>query len=146
MTSLLTLLADRERAGVYRTSIAADELIAAGKTVGLQVVRLSLSGARDKESLLDRFAKALRFPAHFGRNWDAFHDCLCDLDWLGDKGLLLLVSGAKDFVEANEEGFHTAVEILHGAAEFWRERKKSFWVLIDVDDAMALKLPEIVAD
>jgi RNAse (barnase) inhibitor barstar len=146
MASLLTLLADGARAGVYRTAMDAEELVAAGKTVGLEVLRLGLGGARGKYGLLDRFAKTLRFPAHFGRNWDALNDCLCDLDWLGAKGLLLIVTGANDFVAADEEDFQTAVEILESAGEFWRARKKPFWVLIQAQGELALRLPQIVAD
>jgi RNAse (barnase) inhibitor barstar len=144
MDSLLELLSDNERAGVYQTTIHLDEIVAAGNTVGLDIVRLSLGGVRGKRQMLDRFAKALSFPAHFGHNWDALNDCLCDLDWLAEKGLLLIVTGAKEFVEAHAEDFQTAVEILDGAAAHWRERKKSFWVLIQTQADLPVKLAQIV--
>ncbi len=40
------------------------------------------SGVLRKQMLFRCFASALRFPDYFGRNWDAFRDCLFDLSWL----------------------------------------------------------------
>jgi len=34
---------------------------------------------RDEPSFFDEAARAFRWPAHFGRNWDAFQDALGDL-------------------------------------------------------------------
>ena len=146
MPSLLKLLPDSKRAGVYQTAIDAAEIVAAAKTAGLNVFKLDLGGARGKSGLLDRFAKALRFPAHFGKNWDALNDCLTDLDWLSGKGLVLIVTNANNFAEKHEEPFHTAIDTLNGAAEYWRGQKKPFWVLIQSHADLALELPKIVSD
>jgi RNAse (barnase) inhibitor barstar len=146
MPSLLKLLADSKRASVYQTAIDADEIVAAAKTAGLDVFKLDLATAHGKSDLLDRCAKTLRFPAHFGKNWDAFNDCLTDLDWLGGKGLVLIVTSAKYFAEAYEEPFHTAIDVLNGAAAYWRDRKKPFWVLIQSQADLALEIPKIVSD
>jgi RNAse (barnase) inhibitor barstar len=146
MPSLLKLLPDSKRAGVYQTAIDADEIVAAAKTAGLDVFKLNLGGAVGKSGLLDRCAKALRFPAHFGKNWDALNDCLTDLDWLSGKGLVLIVTNAKNFADEHEEPFHTAIDVLNGAAAYWRERKKPFWVLIQSQADLTLELAKIVSD
>jgi RNAse (barnase) inhibitor barstar len=146
MASLLKLLTERGRAGVYQTAIDPLEIVAAAKSVDLEVVRVSLSGACGKTDMLDRFAKALRFPPHFGANWDALNDCLCDLDWLNDKGLVLILTGATDFAESYAEEFRTAIDILNQAAAYWRERKKPFWVLIQAQADLPWELPQIIAD
>jgi RNAse (barnase) inhibitor barstar len=146
MQSLLQLLTDRKRAGVYQTAIDADEIVAAAKTAGLEVFKLDLAGARGKTGLLDRFAKVLRFPTHFGKNWDALNDCLTDLDWLTGQGLVLIITGAKQFAAAHEEAFHTAIDVLDGAAEYWREQKKPYWVLIQTQADFDLELAKIVSD
>ncbi|TYK52436.1 hypothetical protein FXF68_01235 [Actinomadura decatromicini] len=35
---------------------------------------------RTRAAFFREAARALKFPAHFGQNWDAFLDCLRDLD------------------------------------------------------------------
>jgi hypothetical protein len=56
------------------------------------------------------------------------------------------VINAKNFAEAHAEPFHTAIDVLNGAAAYWRERKKPFWVLIQSQADLALELPKIVSD
>lgn len=146
MASLLKLLPDRKRAGVYQTAIDADEIVAAAKTVELDVFKLDLGGARGKSGLLDRIAKALRFPAHFGKNWDALNDCLTDLEWLDGKGWVVIVANAQSFADKYEGDFITAIDILTGAAGHWRERKKPFWIFIQARAGWELELPKIVSD
>lgn len=146
MASLLKLLANSKRAGVYQTSIDATEIVAAAKTVGLDVFKLDFGGARGKSGLLDRFAKALRFPAHFGKNWDALNDCLTDLEWLDGKGWVVIVANAQSFADKYQEDFTTAIDILTGAAAHWRGRKKPFWIIIQAQAGWDLELAKILAD
>ena len=40
---------------------------------------LDLTGCKYPQEMHARFQKALHFPAHYGRNWDAFWDCLTDM-------------------------------------------------------------------
>jgi len=56
------------------------------------------------------------------------------------------VTNAKNFAEAHAEPFHTNIDVLNGAAAYWRGRKKPFWVLIQSHADLALKLPNIVSD
>lgn len=43
-----------------------------------------------KTDFLARMAKKLRFPHHFGGNWDALQDCLGDLSWLKKTKITLI--------------------------------------------------------
>ncbi|MER5219033.1 barstar family protein [Streptomyces flaveus] len=36
------------------------------------------TGCRTAADLFSEWARTLDFPPHFGRNWDAFHDCLTE--------------------------------------------------------------------
>jgi RNAse (barnase) inhibitor barstar len=79
-----------------------DELMVAGW--GMRIV----DGAAmvDRAALFDVFAVACDFPDWFGRNWDAFADCLRDLSWLPPAPLAVLWqrSGAVDPRLAHDAG------------------------------------------
>ncbi|MDD4004575.1 MAG: barstar family protein [Elusimicrobiaceae bacterium] len=51
----------------------------------------------DRAAIMEQFSVSLKFPAYFGKNWDALEDCLTDLpDWLppGGSGYLILIPNA----------------------------------------------------
>lgn len=89
-------------------------------------IRIDLEGCTGKADLLDRFARALRFPHWFGHNWDALSDCLTDLSWLPARGYRLLLSDPRAIRAAAPEALETALEILAEAAAFWSEGGVSF--------------------
>jgi RNAse (barnase) inhibitor barstar len=146
MDSLLKLLPDARRAGVYHSQIDASEIVAAAKTLGTQAFKLDLAKVRSKGGLLDEFAKTLKFPEHFGRNWDALNDCLSDLSWLDGKGWVLILLHANSFAETNEEAFHTVLDVLEGVVEYWREQKKPFWVFVQGKPGWEPDLPRLVSN
>jgi len=46
---------------------------------------------RDSQELFKDYSAKLYFPDYFGKNWDAFNDCLCSLDdWLVKPNLVLV--------------------------------------------------------
>ncbi|MCK5536423.1 MAG: barstar family protein, partial [Bacteroidales bacterium] len=48
-----------------------------------------------KESFFKEFAKKLKFPKYFGKNWDSFYDCITDLSWIkGQNGYLIIYENA----------------------------------------------------
>jgi RNAse (barnase) inhibitor barstar len=146
MKSLLTLLPDVKRAGVHRSHIDAAEITAAAKTLGLQEFKIDLAHAWGKAGLLKQLAATLRFPSHFGQNWDAANDCLTDLSWIDGKGWVLILLHCDVFAAAHQEVFDTAMEVLSAAAESWRERNKPFWVFVHGKADWRPKLAEIIND
>jgi hypothetical protein len=73
----------------------ADELPAVEGTVVMRVP----AGLNRKRHLMLEYVRRLGFPKYFGWNWDAFYDCLCDLEWL---------DGAKRVILAHEDVPFTA--------------------------------------
>jgi len=57
-------------------------------------------GARSKQAAIAAIADALSFPAWFGHNLDALHDCLTDLSWLPEGEHVLVWEGGDADVEA----------------------------------------------
>jgi hypothetical protein len=105
---------------------AVDALCRLGRSLGLRVARIDLAGCAGKEELLDRTAAALEFPGWFGRNWDAFYDCLADLGWRPGTGHLLIFEHAGGMRRNAPEAFDTAVAILGDAAAAWQRRGHPF--------------------
>jgi hypothetical protein len=127
MGKLLDRLQDPSRSGVYR--VAGDaEVIDALRGSKLALHRVPLKGG--KKALLSRLAEAMKFPSWFGGNWDALEDSLKDLE---GEGHVLVFRG--DVPEG-------LIEVLAGAAEFWKGDGKPFFAVF-VDPRARLALPEL---
>ena len=83
-----------------------------------------------KEQLLNHAATALRFPEHFGHNWDALEECLTDLEWVDGEGYVIVYEHIDGFLEAHPDQFSTLVEILRDAVASWKEDGESMVVLL----------------
>lgn len=129
---------DASASGVYRASAAA-AIESAARAAGLDVVRVELSGAAEKLTLLRAVAAALRFPDWFGENWDALEDCLTDLSWRPAGGYLLLFEGHERLSSEMLESF---IEILTAAAQYWAGRGTRFFAVF-IDPKQALTLSEL---
>jgi hypothetical protein len=109
-------------------------LEAAALARGFAVFAVDLAGAEDKSTLLERTATALRFPAWFGHNWDAWFDCLTDLGWLANApGYVVLLRHARGLRHAAPEALDTALAIAEDAARVWAGRGISFLVYVDLE-------------
>jgi RNAse (barnase) inhibitor barstar len=76
------------------------------------------------EQLFDEFAAALQFPLYFGRNWDAFDECISDLEWLPAKAYVLVISCAGSLLKmepANSAGL--LFKILNKVSKEWADGK-----------------------
>jgi hypothetical protein len=104
------------------TPQAATALVALATSLGLEAIRVDLTGCEDKAGLLERIAAALGFPDWFGDNWDALYDCLTDLSWRQGQGWVLILENAHDLRQAAPETLDTALATMADAAVAWDER------------------------
>lgn len=125
-------LGDASRSGVYRVG-AAPTVLEVARESGLDVARID---ARD--DVLERIARALGFPAWFGRNWDALEDCLGDLSWRGAAGGHVIVFDA--FPQGDALG--VLLDVLASAAADWAGRGRPFFAVF-VDPRRELSLPDL---
>lgn len=145
MDLLEDLLPNARRAGVYHSQVDSAKVVAAAKAAGLLVFKLDLTKVRDKKSLLELVAKALKFPRHFGRNWDAVHDCLGDLSWHDGHGWVLLLRNADTLSATDHEAFETFLRVSASAAEYWHGKGQPFWVIVEGKAGWEPGLPKLAS-
>lgn len=66
---------------------------------GLVARWLRGSKMRTTQGLFDEWAAALQFPPYFGENWDAFDECLNDLEWLHGECAALILLDAEELLQ-----------------------------------------------
>ena len=124
-------LGDVSRSGVYRARTAT-AIVEAARESGVDLARID---ARD--DVLESVAKALDFPAWFGRNWDALEDCLGDLSWRQGIAHVLLFEG---YPRGDDLG--VLLDVLRATAEYWTQRGRAFFAVF-LDPGRALALPDL---
>ncbi len=92
----------------------------------------------DKESLLAALGEALRFPAYFGKNYDAAWDCLRLLDGIDCKDVVLL---HRDLPPLALREVAAYVALLRDAVVYWSEcgdeRSFAVWFPVECEKTIA---------
>jgi Barstar (barnase inhibitor) len=84
---------------------------------GMLVASLRGAKMRKREGVFQQFSTLLQFPDYFGENWNAFKDCVADLDWLRTKGVLLVISQSELLLaDGDPDELSVFVDILRHAA------------------------------
>ena len=116
-------------------------------------IHIDLFGCNDSEDVLLRFGEILQFGGPkgnvrtkanvnnigWGINWDAFNDCLRDLEVGGIWGsakkiefpLKLVIKNFKDFSKNEPNGFKTLKEILEEHQKEYAKKDKKFQIIFD---------------
>lgn len=118
------------------------------KLCRLKRVRLFRVDGRNvltKRRFLAVAARALDFPGWFGVNWDAFEDCMTDLEWIPAAAYVVLLENMERFAKRAPRDFDTALGILETAAEFWSEEGVPFQVLVSGARTVSAPLPGVRA-
>ncbi|MBI3714425.1 MAG: barstar family protein [Betaproteobacteria bacterium] len=136
---LKTLLAHDEARGVFwlKSHAAVSEIKAAAKARNWAFFHLEGEKIEKKEQFFNHAAMAMKFPSHFGHNWDAFYDCLTEFDGVDADGYLIYFDHTDAFSEHHESQLETAIELFEDAIEFWKEDGKSMLVLLSGSTAPA---------
>jgi hypothetical protein len=72
-----------------------------------------------KAGLLGECARVLDFPSYFGKNWDAFEECLTDLQWLPAPGYLFVITEAEQVLPDHDEEYESFITILEESGKVW---------------------------
>lgn len=65
----------------------------------------------------DAIAKALQLPEYFGKNLDALDEMLCDLSWIAESTVLLVILHADEMLRDAPEATGAIQDIFAHAAE-----------------------------
>jgi RNAse (barnase) inhibitor barstar len=78
---------------------------------------------RTKQALFSEFAAALQFPWYFGENWDAFDECLSEMDWLPARAgyVIVITDPGQVLLDAEDWELATLIDVLRYAAESYGE-------------------------
>ncbi len=134
---LKTLLAHEDASGVFwlKAHAAVSEIGAAAKARKWAFFHLEGEKIEKKEQFFNHAAVTMKFPGGFGKNWDAFYDCLTDMDWIEAQGYLIYFDHTDAFEEHHESELETAIEIFQDAVDYWKEEGKAMLVLLSGDQA-----------
>lgn len=82
------------------------------------VVRI-MRGTRcqNVDRLFQEWAAALQFPYYFGHNWDAFDECLADLNWLPANSYTFFLTKTHLLLPNSDDDFLTFTRVLDGVAK-----------------------------
>jgi RNAse (barnase) inhibitor barstar len=131
--------------GVFRSHTPLSDLVLEFAVRNkLRVVTVMLAAARDKNAFMNAMATALQFPDYFGHNWDAFYDCLLDLQQGHLAGTLVVLREASAFARAEAEEFAAAMAAVDDAAEYWKTKAKALIAVVELESpTLAAELAEI---
>ncbi|MFI8266677.1 barstar family protein [Streptomyces sp. NPDC085665] len=99
-----------------------DELLPASGSV--YVVRLSGHDMPDEISTFQQFDELLKFPEYFGWNWNAFYDCLRDLQWLSSDYHVLIIESAESILSEDDVAREEFFKTLLRAGRRWSYTKR----------------------
>ena len=108
----------------------AARLQALAQAAGRQWFAVDTRTLASKDALLAAVGAALRFPDYFRRNWDSFEECLTDLSWLDEAGVVLMVGPLDALAAKAPTDRDTFMAIARDAAEAAAGTSRPMWVLV----------------
>ncbi len=141
MDALTRRLREHRKSGVYRTVEPPVELDDAARAASLAFRRVDAGPIKTKSQFLGLLGRVLTFPTWYGRNWDALEDCLTDLSWIEEAGLVIEIDGYAGYAATDPDGFAILLDIFKTSAEYWRSEGRPFWVIFTGPYSARLELP-----
>jgi RNAse (barnase) inhibitor barstar len=99
-----------------------------------RVLTLRAGGCRSSADLLNELGTLLGFPEYYGRNLDAFNDCLSDLDVPQRGGLALVLHQFDAFARLDPYCAQAVLDICAKSSRRFLLTGQRFVVLVQSDD------------
>lgn len=125
------LFADAARAGLYHLpSRHRHDLAAQAASAGQKLLSTDVGDCDNMQQALQLFGRAFGFPAWYGANFDALHDCLGDPDWHPGQGIVLEIRGLDRLRRHDPMALSTLVDVLRSAAAERSATHAALWILL----------------
>lgn len=126
--------------GIYYTTLNDNELYSieyqlTWEDVYVSHIRGSLCSTLD--DFFREISCSMRFPNYFGWNWDAFDECITDLDWLKFESIQIVIDNYELMFNAEKNGDERKRQLalmekhLNIAFNFWESQGVAFSILIN---------------
>lgn len=102
------------------------------KAIDIKIMKASIGHIECDRDIFSVIANAMNFPSYFGKNWDAFDECIEDMDWLPAKGYILILNEASKAFEAAPETIRKLIVSWSDAGEYWTENNKPFHLIFSL--------------
>ncbi|BAL99355.1 MULTISPECIES: barstar family protein [Caldilinea] len=132
MNDIITSILLSVPSGLYRwlEPIPVRQFMQSVDALGWRFFYLDGRRARDKASFLRAIAETMAFPDYFGKNWDAFEECVNDLTWAPASGYVLLYEHVWWFACTDPGEWRIARSILEDVCINWARQEVKFFVLL----------------
>jgi RNAse (barnase) inhibitor barstar len=131
MDALIAALEGDRPPGLYRLKwdVQVDALAGLAREQDWRFFYIDGKTIHNKTDFFRVCAISLRFPDYFGQNWDAFEDCLRDLEETSANQYVLLFDQPDQFAQENPEEWAIALNIFDEVVEFWQATDTPMYVL-----------------
>jgi RNAse (barnase) inhibitor barstar len=137
-----TLLNNSDLAGIYSLPpMRRDAIEKSARRLHFKQRHLEIAPGQMAGAVLEQLGKTLHFPAWYGANFDALHDCLTDPECLPGKGHILTISGSNNLRTSDPDGFAILLDVFTAAADERRATAAPLWVLLDTPAPGIATLP-----
>lgn len=96
---------------------------------------------QSESGMFDEFSAALQFPLYFGENWDAFDECMSDLEWLNGSILIVVITEAQELLSGSIP-FGDLLELLSNSAAELEQNGRTFITVLQCDSSSLTELSE----
>ena len=130
--ALKKLLEDKTPRGVFWLTSHAPvpELTKQAKAKKMMFYHLEGKKIEKKEQFLNHASVVMHFPSDSGKNWDAFYDCITDMEWAEADGYLIYFDHTEAFDAHHESQLETVIELFEDAVNYWKDEGKYMLVLL----------------
>ncbi len=138
MKNLIDILKTKDSCYFYRISpeTKIEQLLQYFESNFWQFFYIKGEGIIDKATFLDIWSKTLNFPDYFGNNWDAFDDCLLDLEWCELTPRIIIYNQPEKFAHQDPKEWETVIDVLLAALGYWTKTVTPLYIIFQTEDPL----------